>query len=546
MSEHHSDNCHDVLETTAPVTQPSWTIPETEHTHDFTTDPFDVDDILDEHGYLDTSVDWEIEDSLPRGIGYPAKKGRSLLEDTRKRMQTPHMSYSEFPRYLKNHLPAKIQWDGTTTGFQEYKVAVEGFYTQMYADYLFDKRFQQLYVKHGPAQTVDHPLLPKYIKISRPQLEEAKVHLFGAIKQTTKKSNTVLKFIYRHSEARDGILVWIDLCNTQDNDGNVDVREAKLIRITNQQYSSHYPGGLMKYLDDIDDAYAGLDVLGNKFTSRQKMQNLLNHLQSSHADSYLVSHCRDFFTTFEDCVAYLRKEAVRRADFAGRNGVRRAKRTSMIRSPSSSTTSSLSQEVDLEDIISTCEEINMDPTVENMRTIYKVMTDKESDSYIPPKVWKQQMEFFGPEKMKEFIEFRKKQYEMSKSTQERSNSNQPPIAPKQYQKANANRISQERYSDSESASSEDDLYGSESLERMKDVLDDVYTRVGFMVRKSTTSDYGTTKKHRLIFDTGADTSIIGKGWEVTHYYGPPINLVGFDAQHAKKKGLRACTAKTIN
>ena len=67
-----------------------------------------------------------------------------------------------------------------------------------------------------------------------------------------------------------------------------------------------------------------------------------------------------------------------------------------------------------------------------------------------------------------------------------------------------------------------------------------------MVRKSTTSDYGTSKRHRLIFDTGADTSIIGRGWEVTHYYGPPINLVGFDAQHAKKKGLRACTAKTIN
>ena len=59
--------------------------------------------------------------------------------------------------------------------------------------------------------------------------------------------------------------------------------------------------------------------------------------------------------------------------------------------------------MDLEDIISTCEEIDMDPTAENMRTIYKVMTDKESDSNIPPKVWKQQMEFFGPEKTKEFI-----------------------------------------------------------------------------------------------------------------------------------------------
>ena len=76
-------------------------------------------------------------------------------------------------------------------------------------------------MKYGPSQTVDHPLLPKYIKITQPQLEEAKVHLFGTIKQTTKKSNTVLKFIYKHSEARDGILVWINLCNTQDNDGHV-------------------------------------------------------------------------------------------------------------------------------------------------------------------------------------------------------------------------------------------------------------------------------------------------------------------------------------
>ena len=66
----------------------------------------------------------------------------------------------------------------------------------MQADYLFDKKFQQIYVKCGPARTIDHPLLPKYIKISRPQLEEAKVHLYGAIKHSTKKSNTVLKYIY--------------------------------------------------------------------------------------------------------------------------------------------------------------------------------------------------------------------------------------------------------------------------------------------------------------------------------------------------------------
>ena len=78
------------------------------------------------------------------------------------------MSYSDYPKYLKNTLPAKLQWDGTTHGFQEYKIAIEGFYTQQYSDYLFDKRFQRLYVKHGAAHVIDHPDLPKYIKITHP------------------------------------------------------------------------------------------------------------------------------------------------------------------------------------------------------------------------------------------------------------------------------------------------------------------------------------------------------------------------------------------
>ena len=69
------------------------------------------------------------------------------------------------------------------------------------------------------------------------------------------------------------------------------------------------------------------------------------------------------------------------------------------------------------------------------------MTEKDSEYYIPPKAWKQQVEFFGADKMKEFIEFRKKNNK-PKSSHERPNSNQPPIAPKQYQTAAANRASQ--------------------------------------------------------------------------------------------------------
>ena len=60
------------------------------------------------------------------------------------------MSYSKLcPNILKNHLPAKMQWDGTTTGFQEYKAAIEGFFVQSYSGYLFDEKFQELYIKYG-------------------------------------------------------------------------------------------------------------------------------------------------------------------------------------------------------------------------------------------------------------------------------------------------------------------------------------------------------------------------------------------------------------
>ena len=153
------------------------------------------------------------------------------------------------------------------------------------------------------------------MKVNRTQLEEAKIHLFGAIQWSTRKSNSIRKYLNKYRHERDGIKVWIDLSASQDNDGNSEVREAKLISITNQLYTDQYPGGLMRYIDDIDDAYAGLDVLGNVFTPRQKMQGLLGNLELSGISDYLTAYCRDSFTTFEECVRYLRKEAVRRRHF---------------------------------------------------------------------------------------------------------------------------------------------------------------------------------------------------------------------------------------
>ena len=73
---------------------------------------------------------------------------------------------------------------------------------------------------------VDHPDLPEVMKVMQAQLHETRVHLYGAISTSTKKSNTVQKFFNKHADTDDASLVWLDLVDTQDNDGNKETREA--------------------------------------------------------------------------------------------------------------------------------------------------------------------------------------------------------------------------------------------------------------------------------------------------------------------------------
>ena len=50
---------------------------------------------------------------------------------------------------------------------------------------------------------------------------------------------------------------------------------------------------------------------------------------------------------------------------------------------------------------------------------------------------------------------------------------------------------------------------------------------------------------RLIMDSGADTTVIGKGWDIIEYTGSKANLYGFDSKHAKKMNLDIVHAQTV-
>ena len=485
------------------------------------------------------------KDYLKRGTGFPAYQGRDILNyDSEDRISTSHISYSLGPQIIKTQLPGRIQWDGTRRGFSDYRVAIEGFYTQWFSSYLVDARFHELYRKHGPGKVIDHPDLPRNFKITRPQLEEAKVHMYGAIKQSTGKSNTAKKFLTRHQNELDGLKVWIDLLRYLDHKGTKDVLESRLVRMTSRLYTSNYPGGLAKYVDDLDEAFSGLEELGNGYTSRQKTHCLINNLQLSGVNDYWISHCRNNFTRFEDCVDYLRDEAVRREDIAEQIGARKARLvTKKKETQGIPIMDSNSDFNSMDELGQICEEQGITLGADEMRLV-QLALQRNPAYYVPKPVYEIIKAIMSTEQFKQFLDA-KKNAEQSSTPAERPNENQPPVTPRQYQRdSNANRTNLE--SEAEETSDEEDIEALSHLASMSGLYEyrsAMMTKV--VASAATTTEYGTAQFHRLIFDTGADTCVIGMGWLITQYYGTLVNLVGFDSVYAKKKHLKLCTAVTI-
>ena len=344
-------------------------------------------------------------------------------------------------------------------------------------------------------------------------------------------------------------MVWIDLAASQDNEGNSEVREAKLVKITAQVYTRSYPGGLMKYVDDIHDAYAGLDILGNEYTSKQKMQTLLNNLEGSGLNDhtvYLVNHCRNTFTTFEQCIKYLRREAIRRNHISQETGSRRAKLSVTDDNPTENAV-----QPDFESMVAFCDDWGMERTSENLR-LANMVIQRNPDFHIPKKSYDLLKDFMSSETLKKFLEAKLKAEKAAypdNPNESRPNENKPPVVPRQYKReTKANMVSQEEQSDSDDseATTESQKKAYAQLAAISRLYEEECRNV-CMIRlaNNTTTAVNTTPYRKLIFDTGADTCIIGQGWKVTQYYGPLISIVGFDSVHARKKDLKICSAETI-
>ena len=118
--------------------------------------------------------------------------------------------------------------------------------------------------------------------------------MYGAIQASCRLSQAAAAHLNEHSNYMDGILVWIDVIKTNDNEGYIEIHVATLTAKAAKRYNQGYPGGLLTYIRHIQEGYARLKSLGTKYEykDQQKYSILLSNLHSYHQDLYLLTHCR--------------------------------------------------------------------------------------------------------------------------------------------------------------------------------------------------------------------------------------------------------------
>jgi hypothetical protein len=132
---------------------------------------------------------------------------------------------------------------------------VEGHYGQSGAGYLFDPDFQATYLERGTDCSVEVP--------SESQIKKDTRALYGAL--LIRCQGVVVHIILMENRLKqDGIRSWYHLVCQYETERNRNVRVKKLANVISTVYNRHYRGGLLKRIQDYEDAFTELTLFGEK------------------------------------------------------------------------------------------------------------------------------------------------------------------------------------------------------------------------------------------------------------------------------------------
>jgi hypothetical protein len=120
------------------------------------------------------------------------------------------------------------------------------------------------------------------------------------------------RIILKYKESRDGILAWDEFKQNFEYDGSKELRLEQLEALAQKPYNNSVPGGMAAYIDQFQAYMAELGVIAPIGYSDFRMKRrLLANIRHADGVSHLVQTCRDNeHMTYEQCVAYLRKNAI--------------------------------------------------------------------------------------------------------------------------------------------------------------------------------------------------------------------------------------------
>ena len=163
-------------------------------------------------------------------------------------------------------LPSTVLWNGRSgKDLEKFIDKVTGHVAQQaHMGYLLLEPIAHLWLKYGDAEAVlqigmSKKIHPSLHHISPTQFVLDVVWLYGALQASiVERGRSIIR---EHEDSQDGILTWKRFVDTYRYDGDVDVYLSEQQRSLCVQFHSHYPGGMLKFLEDYETAFLNIEYV---------------------------------------------------------------------------------------------------------------------------------------------------------------------------------------------------------------------------------------------------------------------------------------------
>ena len=485
----------------------------------------------------------------------------------------------------------KGSWNGRMETFNAFKLELEGYYVMENVPFLTDESFHDVYLAKGILAANDDLVKEKYPYLTPEIVVSGRSHLYGAIQYSCKNVNHVQQHLMRYRAQNDGIYVWMQLLETYDNKGSVDIQLQTYEELTKVPYSYNYKGGIIAYLADFQQGYAGLALLGREYSEEMQLAQLKDNIfKNLEPENPIRIHLNNSCHTLKEWIKFLRKLGIEKDHYAGKISRRKAHFTTTSPGLFSNENKYDNESIqDIEKIIAFyVNQYQSGEKGENDKPRYKYTeVDPEQEYWIGPAMFRKLMSIFGRDSIMQLVKERRTIYDdyfkkgmKIPKTQKRDYQSNNNITYNQQKSKDRNEINNSNNNNTnqnkgslarinnvviEDNKSEGEISEeSEKSVKTEDLIEqwtkDYISFAGIVttiIEDNVDHDHDVDLSHvnrnifhtvfkdpTLIFDSGADTCVIGKGWEIIAETGKYAGLVGFDNNYRTKFSLPIVHAYT--